>query len=472
MRRSTSRGGRACGALLSFLPLALGCQSRAGESSVPTFGPSQSLEFGGPGFQAPAAIAVSPDLVTVAGAFSEGFEYQATRLSGLAGIDGFVLGVSPEGELRFLRQLSGSGDDAILAAEQDQLGRSVVAGRVTQGAELDGRTLTDRGDWSALLARLDASGQLEWAVSSSGVGLHSMSAVALDEDGSVYAAGSFTGELMLAGQSLRARSNSDAFLARFSEQGELLWLRGVSGSGPQDIQQLAVDADGTILVAGRYGESLDVAGERRFAVLSFDYTPFVARFQPNGELSWLQTGLVTEPEHDHSDHPPGLHFMQTALGSVALTPELSGELSVVVTHGRFFGLHGGDFEAPAISTMEISRVAASGGLLARTRTDQPNSLLQVGTLLSTADGSRLAASWSGEIEIAGQKMVAVAPRSLLLSQLAESGTLSAPHQFGVAGVSLTAQDAAAFQGSIWVTARWMDLASDEHDVFVARFELY
>jgi hypothetical protein len=479
MVRPTSVGsgtGGRFGALLVLMPLAIGCggQDHAPPSETGTVAPSLSLHIEGPGVQAAAAMGVSQDLVTIGGSYADGFMYDSARFGASAGIDGFVLGLGQHGELRFAKQLSGSGDDAILAAEIDPFGYSVIAGRVTSGAELGGQSLSERTEWTALVARLDASGELDWAVSSTGSGLHSTSAVAVGEDGSIYAAGDFIGELNLGGQSLTASNDADGFLARFSEQGELLWLRAIGGPGPQDVRQLAVDSDGTVLVAGGYAGTLSIASVQRESIETLDRTPFLARFHASGELGWLQTKLLPPPPEDHSQHPPGEHegghSMHTALGSVSFSLEPSGELAAVVSYGRFFGLHGEDFEAPAISSLSVSRVGASGELLARKSTSYPNSLFQVGALLPGSSGSRLAASWSGEVDVGGRTLTSPAPRSLLFSQLAGGEALNTPRHFSVPGIALTSQTAALSGDSIWVTARWIDPDSNEHDVLVARFE--
>jgi hypothetical protein len=169
-------------------------------------------------------------------------------------------------------------------------------------------------------------------------------------------------------------------------------------------------------------------------------------------------------DQDGSIYAAGSFTGQLVLGGQSLTAA-----SEVVTYGRFFGQNAADSKRLR-SARSRCQGSPGGELLARLTTSYPNSMLLAGSLSSALEGSNLVGSWSGELEIAGEKLISPTPGSLLFSRLAYTETLSAPRQFSVPGVSLISQDTAVRGESIWVAARWIEPDSDEHDVFVARFE--
>lgn len=80
--------------------------------------------------------------------------------------------------------------------------------------------------------------------------------VAVDSDGAVYAAGSFSGSLHVGASAMTARSTGmlDAYVARFSPMGALEWLRAFGSPTSDDVvSDLALTANGTLYAVGSIG---------------------------------------------------------------------------------------------------------------------------------------------------------------------------------------------------------------------------
>jgi hypothetical protein len=94
-------------------------------------------------------------------------------------------------------------------------------------------------------------------------------AVATGADGSVYLAGDFHG---------------NAFVARYTPEGAVAWVRALL-TGPHGYgTALAVGSDGAVYLAGASSQALD---GREYGGGRFD--AFVSRYEPDGTLTWVRT---------------------------------------------------------------------------------------------------------------------------------------------------------------------------------------
>lgn len=95
-------------------------------------------------------------------------------------------------------------------------------------------------NYYAWLAKLDTSGTLQWQRSLNGSGQELWYNAAVDASGSVYVAGYST--------SSGGSGNADALIAKYNSAGTLLWLRSIGGSGNEYASQMALSPDGSLLV--------------------------------------------------------------------------------------------------------------------------------------------------------------------------------------------------------------------------------
>jgi len=79
--------------------------------------------------------------------------------------------------------------------------------------------------------------------------------IATDAQGNVYVAGKFYGTATFGDTNspIASFGDSDAFLAKYSSQGQLQWAKKFGGTGYDAANAVAVDTNGNIYVAGRFG---------------------------------------------------------------------------------------------------------------------------------------------------------------------------------------------------------------------------
>lgn len=171
-------------------------------------------------------------------------------------VDAFVVKISAAGD-RFLyaTYIGGIGDDRALAIAVDGSGRAVVAGSTTSSnfPSTNGIQKTNAGGKDAFLLMLNASGStLAFSTYFGGSGSDSANAVVLDATANIYIAGDSTSANLKVANAYQAnnRGRQDAFAAKFSSAGSLLYSTYIGGAGDDKANGIAVDSSGAAYIAG------------------------------------------------------------------------------------------------------------------------------------------------------------------------------------------------------------------------------
>ncbi|MFI5697240.1 alpha/beta hydrolase-fold protein [Kribbella sp. NPDC051586] len=189
--------------------------------------------------------------------------------------DAFVAQYDADGNRRWLTQFGvpGAADRGYSVAVD---GSDIYVGGYTKGA-LGG---ANQGDKDVFVARLDGEGRLVWLRQTGSTGEDKGMAVAVS-GGSVYLAGMTAGAL---GTSV---GGLDGFLARYTTDGDPVWVRQFGTSASDEVWALAPDPNGGVYLAGYTAG--DFAG-----TLSGDKDLLIARADSDGTLTWRdQLGTPT-----------------------------------------------------------------------------------------------------------------------------------------------------------------------------------
>jgi hypothetical protein len=438
--------------------------------------PEWTAQLGGEGLQSPAAVVAGDDRIVLAGVYEEQFTLGERALEDTAGLDAVVMSMSPTGEVQWLRELAGgAGDDLINALAVGPAGDVFVAGQVSDGTSIAGRTLTAEGGGAALMAKLTHDGELAWAVTGRSGGFQGATAVAVAPDGAVYFAGDFSHDLDLGqGPLMRVYSDGDAFVARYSAAGALEWVTPIGGAGMQHVAGLAVGADGALTVVGTYVEELTIETQTLASNTITHLTPFAARLGAEGGLVWIQPALLP-PGLNHIGHvPEGGHHSShptVEIHDVRVGVSPSGVTTVGITYGRQFSLTETDFEAPAIGSLSVTQLDAAGDVVGNQDATMPQALVFLSQLIARDDGARLILSWTGRLALPGtSNLDSDHRRSLAIVDVSTAGAFAPATTYGVPEVGLTVRAAAPKNdGSILAAVSWRDMDTEDEDIFLAAF---
>ena len=212
--------------------------------------------------------------------------------------DVFVAKYSADGALVWAKSMGGEGTDKGLDIALADDGSLLVTGYFYDTADFDPSdetfALTSAGMNDAFTLKLDADGNLVWAVRMGGEGAELARSIALGPDGSVYT----TGYSMDAEEAdiLLGEPNTDVFVSKLDSDGNSVWVKTVGDDDSDEGAGIAVADDGCVYVTGYFSGTVDFdPGEdvHNITVGEGDdnrQDSFVLKLDADGNFVWA-TGL-------------------------------------------------------------------------------------------------------------------------------------------------------------------------------------
>lgn len=192
----------------------------------------------------------------------------------------------------------------------DAAGNSYVSGGFSGQLLLSGTALIANGSIASYVAKYAPDGTLRWIrqLDSSGVQL-TIADLGIDGAGNVYLTGTFTRELTIGTTTLTAPATPlpagpapNGYVAKLDAQGSVQWAMHLAPTCATALctalcQRLAVDAAGTVALAGTYQGDVSLGGYALPTGTTFNYSSFVARLAGTGgtapTVQWLRTAGVS-----------------------------------------------------------------------------------------------------------------------------------------------------------------------------------
>jgi uncharacterized protein (TIGR03437 family) len=233
-------------------------------------------------------------------------------------VNAFVLKLSSGGATAlYATFLGGSGDDSASAIAVDATGDVYLTGTTTSpdfplvnpAQPQFGGVLPYFSEvfGDAFVAKLDPKGAtLLYSTYLGGAAADAGHAIAIDSSGNAYVAGSTQSATWLAGPATGTFQTTyagptpdpnapnpagDAFLAKFSPAGALLWYTYLGGSGEDEARAVALDNSGNIFVAGNNGSTNFPQAGNPVPDCHIGGRPFLAEFNSTGAQLLMTTGL-------------------------------------------------------------------------------------------------------------------------------------------------------------------------------------
>lgn len=217
----------------------------------------------------------------------------------------------------------GSGHDKTRAVTTDRAGNVFIASECEGDAVFGDKQHKSAGGMDMCLAKLDPSGKPLWVSSLGGSKTDRAYGVITDAAGNAYVTGHFEStDAMANGEKVPNAGNFDAFTAKFSPDGKLLWVRVKGGEGSDYGHGIAIDSKGHVVITGAIGGQF-----------------FCTKYDAEGREVWHRTpsGKVSGSGHgiaiDGKDHIylGGSASGSGAFGKVAIESKTSAALVLKLT---------------------------------------------------------------------------------------------------------------------------------------------
>lgn len=143
------------------------------------------------------------------------------------------------------------------------------------------------GFFLAVFNPLQAQVELDWIRVATGGGADSGGQLTVDQDNNYYQLGVFSDSLNIGTELLVSKGLLDIFIAKYSEVGNLIWVKTLGGAAGQRARSIQLDLQGNIYITGDFSGTIDHPSITATSHGEIDF--FIASYDPNGELLWFHT---------------------------------------------------------------------------------------------------------------------------------------------------------------------------------------
>lgn len=223
--------------------------------------------------------------IVVAGGFASSVNFGGGTIMSLGGVDSYIAKYSSQNALLWAKTIGTSGDERIYGVAVDSQNNVIVTGSFMRTVDFGGISLTASDPYGqsqpdAFVAKYSPSGALLWVIQGFTVGLGK--AVAVDSNDNIFLAAGIGTSASFGGVSLGA--GLDIALVKLSPAGSGLWAKGFNSTiGGDSVKSLAIAA-GDVLIGGLVSGPVNFGGGA-----SVTGGAFIARFSgANGGYQWAQ----------------------------------------------------------------------------------------------------------------------------------------------------------------------------------------
>jgi hypothetical protein len=257
-----------------------------------------------------------------------------------------------------------------------------------------GASLAWTGGADVFLAKYSSAGSVVWATRITGTTTSTDvgQAIATDSSGNVFVSGYYTAALTLyntgggTGASLAFNGIQDAFLAKYSTVGGVIWAAQIASTSGDELRGLATDSSGNVFVIGYYGAALTLYNTGGGAGASLAWTGgadfFLAKYSSVGIVLWATR--ITGSGDDI-----GLGVATDSSGNVFVTGYYTAALTLYNTGGGT----GASLAFTGGNDCFLAKYSSAGSVLWATRI--------TGTTTGLDQGYGVATDSSGNVFVTG-----------------------------------------------------------------------
>ncbi len=250
-----------------------------------------------------------------AGVFWGTAQFAGTTLVSQGELDLYVAKYSPQGTLLWIRQAGSPNNNDVLDLAVDAAGNVVLTGDFWSGNTVPtvstitfGTTTLTGGSLRGemFLAKYDTQGNFLWAqqaLSQGGYGSDGTD-LAVDNSGNIYVGGTYSTPIRFGIVAVTAPASRSFFLAKYTAQGQLAWVRPALGDGISPLAygysffQVAVTASNEVYLLSKSRAAVTLSST---TTLPSNTTPYgvyyLAKLDSQGALQWVRQDVLTDAEH-------------------------------------------------------------------------------------------------------------------------------------------------------------------------------
>lgn len=248
--------------------------------------PAWFLGFGDGGFQEATALAFDASgNLFVAGTFSGSIAFPGGQpIQSTGGYDAFAAKLDKDGKQIWAARFGGELDQRATGLAVTSDGDVLVLGEFEGKADLGALVLPSAGSTDVFVVKLGASGTFAWGKRFGDATAQTARGLAVGPDGSVVVAGESAGSIDCGGGPLVTGLGGALFVAKLDAGSKHVWSRGFPRTGSAAVGGAAVDAEGSVVLAGEVTGSVDFGAGPLVSAGAEDV--FAVKLDKSGRLRW------------------------------------------------------------------------------------------------------------------------------------------------------------------------------------------
>ncbi|MHC4755503.1 MAG: SBBP repeat-containing protein [Planctomycetota bacterium] len=231
----------------------------------------------------------------------------------------FIIKFDPQSNVIWRKKLLGTNDMHLTKATVDNEDNVFVTGIFKNSLDFEGTKLNSTDQFNIFIAKYDSMGRLVWVKKASGQTYFYPSGIAADNLGNVLVSGTFQEKIDFSGQILRSQPYSNVFLAKYDNDGNVIWTRLIDNARAKDI---AITDRGSVVVVGDFHRELTFGSQiiRSTSVLS-NADIFIAKYDTDGNPLWCQK--AGDKSYDY-----GYDVASDESGNIYITGRISSDIFI------------------------------------------------------------------------------------------------------------------------------------------------
>ncbi|SHG88617.1 Por secretion system C-terminal sorting domain-containing protein [Chryseolinea serpens] len=225
----------------------------------------------------------------VTGGFQSEAQFGSMRLSSAGDTDAFIAKYNVAGEPVWVNQ---AGGDTVLTSSLTEYGRDIlfyddfiyVTGVFLSKARFSNIEVASQGMDDIFLAKYSLNGQLMWLKTAGGASQDIPFALSADSLGGIYLTGSFQGKAKFGNALLESKNSTEMFVVKYDTRGELLWAKQSRTDWGGSGKKIVCGGQGCIVA----GEFKGVMKLDDLASASVGNRICLMKFNLDGRASWLK----------------------------------------------------------------------------------------------------------------------------------------------------------------------------------------
>ncbi len=247
-------------------------------------------------------LAIGPNGIFITGHFELPTSFGSQTITSTAGVDVFVAKISPQGDWLWAEVVGGTSTDVAFTITVNSQGQVYIAGEFYSEITFGNITVSGSGVRNSFIAKgIDTGNSISWSwgqrIVSSTTNSNSVSSLALDSNGDLYAAGYYKGSAMFGSQVLTSIGSRDVFVAKLSANGVWSWVKGAGSAGDDYALDIQFDTQDNLFVVGHFLQgtiSLTYSTLRNGGGLD----GFIAKMSSDYDLDLIPDSLDTDADGD------------------------------------------------------------------------------------------------------------------------------------------------------------------------------